>query len=128
MTRHIPLQFDKPLFVKVPLRAARRDYSKGDELKWKELNLDESRIQVLYTQGFLYHNDDLEIERKVGDGLEALTIEELSSLVDRINKGLEAKSQSKSYYESKKCKKSKIKSKQIGLIRSWRRNYGDLED
>jgi hypothetical protein len=90
MARHsaIPFQFDRPVFVKVPIQARGRIWDTDTIFKWKEMNMDRHRIQVLYNQGFLYHDDDLEAgtdTSKIGDGLEELDLESLHALVKNIN-------------------------------------------
>ena len=63
----------------------------------------------------------------VGDGLDEMTSEQLNILVKAINQKVKAKTSNETEYDRKKCRMSKVKDKQAGLIRSWRRNYGDLE-
>jgi hypothetical protein len=121
------LQEDRPLFVKTPFRSHSREYKRGDPYPWKELNIDKAKVLTLYTQSFLHHNDELEVERKIGDGLEAFTIQELEILVNGINEKVKLATNSDHEFLRKKCKKSKVVSKQRGLIRSWRRVYGELE-
>lgn len=63
----------------------------------------------------------------VGDGLDDMTVEQLHILVQNINQKVKAKTSSNSEYDRKRCRISKVKDKQAGLIRSWRRNYGQFE-
>tara|TARA_R110002049_G_scaffold114770_1_gene266120 strand:+ start:320 stop:715 length:396 start_codon:yes stop_codon:yes gene_type:complete len=129
MTRYekMPMQFDRPLFVKQEFNSAGRDWKKNDEYKWKELSIDENKVLQLYALNFLHHNSELETKINTGDGLEALNIVSLHGLVDTINKKVESKTTSKADFARNKCKKSKVVDKQRGLIRSWRRNFGNLE-
>ena len=124
----IPFQFDRPVFVKQEFNGGGRDWKRLEHLPWKELSLSSNVVQTLYNNNFLYHNSDLEVKAKVGDGLEALDIESLANLVDTINDKVKAKTTSQIDFNRKKCKKSKILEKQRGLLRSWRRNYGELEN
>ena len=124
----IPFQFDRPVFVKQEFNGGGRDWKRSEHLPWKELSLSSDVVQTLYNNSFLYHNSDLEVKAKVGDGLEALDIESLANLVDTINDKVKAKTNSHAEFTRKKCKKSKILEKQRGLLRSWRRNYGELEN
>jgi hypothetical protein len=92
------------------------------------MSLDKTKTEILYNTGYLYHNSNLEVETRVGDGLDQLDVEALSTLVDSINKKVKAKTKTQVDYDRKKCKKSKIVDKQRGLIRSWRRTHGHLEN
>jgi len=125
--RPMPFQFDRPVFVRIPFDGHKRTFKVGDEFKWKELGVNELRVEILYNKGWLHHNSDMEVKTKVGDGLEELTVEGLHDIVKSINDKVKAKTNSKLEFDSKKCKKSKIADKQRGLIRSWRRKYGHLE-
>ena len=125
--RPIPFQFDRPVFVRLPFDGHKRSFKAGDEFKWKELGVNELRVEILYNKGWLHHNSEMEVKTKVGDGLEELDVDGLHAVVDTINAKVKAKSQSQADFDKKKCKKSKIADKQRGLIRSWRRTYGHLE-
>ena len=122
------LQYDRPVFVKVPFHGSGRKWDRQEHFPWKELSVDQDVVQVLYNNEYLYHNETLEVKAKVGDGLEALDVEALESVVNSINEKVKAKTTSKAEFDRKKCKKSKIVEKQRGLIRSWRRTYGQLEN
>lgn len=123
----IPFQFDRPAFVKVPFDGGGKHWKQGAHFPWKEVGVSETKATILYNQGYIQHNSDLEAETLVGDGLEALGVEGLHGLVDSINKKVKAKTASAEEFKNKKCKKSQIPDKQRGLIRSWRRNFGRLE-
>jgi len=123
----MPFQLDRPVFVTRPFQSWGRQLKKGDEFKWKEIGVAEEKTLILYREGFIYHNSEFEIERKVGDGLEELDVDGLHGLVDSINDKVNSKTKSEAEFQKKKCKKSKIVDKQRGLIRSWRRNYGHME-
>ena len=124
----IPFQYDRPVFVKIPFDSKGRTWGLQTHFPWKELSVDKTKAELLYNRGFLYHNSELESKAKVGDGLEELDVEGLSKLVDSINSKVKAKTNSQADYDRKKCKKSKILDKQRGLIRSWRRTHGQLEN
>ena len=124
---NVPLQLDRPVFVKIPFTAGSRQLEAGDEFKWKELGIEEQRVLILYRERYIHHNSDLEIARKVGDGLEELDIDGLHAVVDNINKKVKTKIGTQAEFDRKKCKKSKVTDKQRGLIRSWRRTYGHYE-
>lgn len=132
-TRHIaiPFQIDRPVFCKWDGLAFRgKTYKAGQIVKWQEMQLPMERIQIMYNQGMLYHSDDLEEqqeERIIGDGLDLLEIESLHALVNKINVKVKESAKNEKEYITKKCAFSKIKDKQIGLIRRWRLTYGHLE-
>jgi len=127
MTRYTrpPFQFDKPLFCKVPLRARGRVWEAGAQFKWKEMKIDARKVQIMYTDGQFYHSDELEekLAPAIGDGLDELNIEALHKLVDQINAKVKLLANDKIRF----CKKSNIKDKQAGLIRSWRLYHGEHE-
>jgi hypothetical protein len=124
----IPFQFDRPVFIKQEFSGGGRDWKRSEHYPWKELSLSSDVVQTLYNNNFLHHNSDLEVKAKVGDGLEVLDIQSLAILVDTINAKVKLKTTSQTEFNRKKCKKSKILEKQRGLLRSWRRNYGELEN
>jgi hypothetical protein len=123
----MPFQLDRPVFFRIPTFAGGRQYEAGDEFKWKELGVDSTKVQILYRERVIHHNAELEVQRKVGDGLEELDVDGLHAVVDNINSKVKLKTSSQADFERKKCKKSKIADKQRGLIRSWRRTNGHLE-
>lgn len=130
MSRHtVPLQFDRPLFVKIPFTSHAKKYDRGEEYPWSILGVEKEKVMTLYKNGFIHHNDTYEQEHKgtIGDGLNDMTIEQLNLLVDQINEKVQEKATSKSEYERKKCRKSTIKNKQVGHIRRWRNTYGNME-
>jgi hypothetical protein len=127
MSLNEPMQYDRPLFVTLTMKAQGRTFNAGDELKWKEIGLDKELVKILYREGRLRHSSTLEAETKVGDGLEVLDVDGLHNLVNGINEKVKSKTKSDAEFQKKKCKKSKIADKQRGLIRSWRRNYGHME-
>jgi len=122
-----PMQYDRPLFVTLTMKAQGRTYNAGDELKWKEIGLEKELVKILYREGRLRHDAALETKARVGDGLEQLDSDGLTLLVNSINEKVKSKTKSKTDYDKSKCKHSKIPDKQRGLIRSWRRNYGHME-
>ena len=128
MARRLPFQLDKPVFVKVPFRANTREYKQGDQFKWQGMKLDWERVHTMYEQGYLFHDDELEAAAQViGDGLPERNLDELHNLVDAINVKVKANTKTQKEYGEKACKKSQIKDKQIGLIRSWRGRFGKYE-
>lgn len=130
MTRP-PFQYDKPVYVRNPngmlMNGVR--YEKGDLVPWVERGLPKFNIERLYNEHHLHHNADLDkaVKAPVGDGLEDMTSEQLDILVSSINAKVKAKTANSAEYDRKKCRTSKVKGKQCGLIRSWRANYGELE-
>lgn len=127
MNFDMPLQIDQPLFVKVSFDGHGKRWKIQQHFPWKEMGVDYERVKHLYGIRYLYHNEQLAADIKVGDGLEVLDAAGLNALVDSINEKVKGKTTTEDEYQKKKCKKSKILDKQRGLIRSWRRNYGELE-
>lgn len=122
----------RPLYCKIDtIRIAGRDYKRGDRVNWEVFGASVAKMQMLFQQGLVHHNEEAEevaVEKiKVGDGLEEHTIEQLHLLVDNINGKVKAKTKSAQEFLQKKCATSKIKDKQIGLIRRWRLSYGEFE-
>lgn len=130
MTRP-PFQYDKPIFVRNPngLLLSGRRYPKGALVPWKERGLPKDKIERLYNETHLHHNEELEevVAAPVGDGLDEMNLEQLDILVKAINAKVKAKTKNSTEFDKKKCRSSRVKDKQIGLIRSWRRNYGHFE-
>lgn len=131
-TRDTFFQHNRPVFVKVQdFNAAGRSWAQGERFHWEYLKVPVEKVQILFIQGMLHHNPELEeeIAKKVaiGDGLEELSIEELHVLVGNINAKVKEQTKNPSEFIKKKCATSKIKDKQIGLIRSWRLTYGHFE-
>lgn len=127
------LQTDQPVFVRATppgmdyIKFAGRKYKKGDHLPWKELGFEYETIKRFMDLHFLHHSEAKVVETKVGDGLDMMTVEELLSLVDKINAKVKANTSTINDFNRYKCKKSRNRSKQMGLIRSWRRHYGKFE-
>lgn len=126
---HPPIQFDHPVFVRIPFDSHSRSWKKGQHYPWLEMGIDKDKVLILYNNGFIHHNSDLEAEHKdVGDGLDLLDIEQLHALVETINDIVKAKTKNESEFKKMKCAKSKIPDKQRGMIRRWRNIYGHLEN
>lgn len=117
-------QLDWPVFVKIPFSG----YEKGEHFDWLTKNVDPARVAQLYSTGHIYHNKELEKEVKVGDRLEELDSSQLETLVGLLNAEVKSRTNSTNEYTAKKCKQSKIDSKQRGLLRSFLRNNRWIED
>ena len=117
-------QIDWPVFVKIPFG----DYKKGDHYDWVSKNIDPARVAQLYSTGQIHHNKELEKETKVGDRLEEMDGTQLESLVRLLNNEVKGRTNSTSEYTAKKCKQSKIESKQRALLRSFLRNNRWIEE
>ena len=105
MSLNEPMQYDRPLFVTLTMKAQGRTFNAGDELKWKEIGLDKELVKILYREGRLRHSSTLEAETKVGDGLEVLDVGGLHNLVDGINEKVKSKTSSEADFQKKKSKK-----------------------
>lgn len=132
------LRFDprRPLFVtSQPLQAFGKIWAVETPFPWEDMGMDyqENTIHQLFNSGFLSHRADLEnslaehTKKAIGDGLESFTIESLHQLVIKLNKDVKLKCRTAKEFSLKKCPMSKIKDKQIGLIRRWRSTYGNFE-
>lgn len=127
------LQMDLPVFVRatIPglgyLKFGGRKYKVGDHLPWKELHVSYDVVKKMMDLHYLHHSDERTVDHKVGDGLDTMTIEELENLVDSLNAKVKENTATEIAYNKYKCKRSKIRDKQMGLIRSWRRHYGKFE-
>jgi len=119
------LQLDRPIFVRIPFEARNKTWAVGQHLPWREMNMPQDTIQILFNQGFLIHDEESETLMQVGDGLEAIDVEGLHQIVDDYNKRIKAVVPNDTAFIRRKCPTSKIATKQRGLIRSWRRNNLD---
>jgi hypothetical protein len=125
------LQDSMPTFVKAAAGITwnGRFYESGKEFPWKTLGVTFDQARILFHSHQLFHSDKLTVEQKVGDGLDAMTIDQLNYLVDGFNVKVKANAKdNKLKYDREKCKHSRVVSKQRGLIRSWRSNFGYLEN
>ena len=122
----LPFQIDRPVFVRIPFKTRNKIWEHGEHLPWKEMNMEQERVQIMYNTGSLYHSDEQEISMQVGDGLEAIDIVGLHQIVDDYNARVKAiVGTNTNLMQRRKCPMSKLATKQRGLIRSWRRNNLD---
>lgn len=121
---YLGFQLDWPLFIRVPFG----QYERGDHFDWLSKNVDPKRVAQLYASGFVHHNKSLEKENKVGDRLEELDGAKLEKLVALLNNEVKSRTNSTNEYVAKKCKQSRIDTKQRGLLRSFLRNNRWIED
>lgn len=121
----------RPLFVKVPFHSGGKFWERGDRYNWEFFHAPVDLVKILFNQNYIGHDPsrEEEIAKKItiGDGLEELNIDQLHVLVDNINAKVKAKTKNNGEFLAKRCTTSKVKDKQIGLIRRWRTTYGDLE-
>lgn len=123
----------RPVFVKQDgAHLSGKIWRQGERYNWDFFEVDPYKIHILFNQDVLHHNVELEeIAAKkisIGDGLEEYSVDQLRLLVDNINGKVKAKTKNSTEFMQKKCATSKIKDKQIGLIRRWRMSYGELEN
>jgi len=123
----------RPVFVKLQgIQLAGKIWKKGDRFNWEFFGISHEVIQQLFFNDMLHHNEELEevaaTKVSIGDGLEEYSVDQLHLLVDNINGKVKAKTKNSTEFMQKKCTSSKIKDKQIGLIRRWRMSYGELEN
>jgi hypothetical protein len=123
-------QPNRPVYVKTPFNGGKA-YKVDDLFPWENLKVPMDTVKTLFDNDFLKHSDELEetteANQKVGDGLSELNIDQLHTLVDNINARLKSSVKHITEYNKKKVPTSRIKDKQIGLIRRWRLTYGNLE-
>lgn len=126
-------QTDLPVFVRSTppgmdyIKMSGRKYKAGDHIPWQELGFDYTVIKRFFDLHLFHHNDERTVETKVGDGLDMMTKEELHALVDSLNAKVKANTATDTDFHRYKVKKSQIRDKQMGLLRSWRRHYGRFE-
>ena len=123
----------RPVFVKQnDIQMAGKVWKKGERFQWEFFGTPHDVLQQLFFNDMLHHNEELEdvavTKISVGDGLEQYSIDQLHLLVDNLNGKVKAKTKDSREFLQKKCTTSKIKDKQIGLIRRWRISYGELEN
>ncbi len=123
----------RPVFVKLNgIHMAGKVWKKGERFNWEFFGTAHEVIQQLFFNDMLHHNKELEevvvAKIAVGDGLEEYSVDQLHLIVDNINGKVKAKTKNNVDFLQKKCSTSKIKDKQIGLIRRWRMSYGELEN
>lgn len=126
-------QTDLPVFVRSTpagmdyIKMSGRKYHVGDHIPWQELGFEYEIIKRFFDLKLFHHNTEKTVESRVGDGLDMMTYEELESLVDSINAKVKKHTRTEADFNKYKVKKSKIRDKQMGLLRSWRRFYGRFE-
>jgi hypothetical protein len=131
------LRFDprRPLFVSQEFKLSNKTWTLETHFPWETFGWDYqgNEIHFYYDNYYLNHRPDLEtsmmdvVNKTIGDGLEAMTIEALHDLRNTINRQVKAKAANPREYQKKACAFSRIKDKQIGKIRSWRSAYGHME-
>ena len=125
---YLGFQVDWPVFVKNPLQAADKNWTRGELFNWQERDLDQYKVFMLYMSGFLYHNKDLEKESKSGTRLSEMNSEQLYSLVGLLNEEVKSRAANTEEFKEKRCRQSKIDEKQRGLIRSFLRKNPWITD
>jgi hypothetical protein len=125
------LQIDYPLFVRdfhKPVIWHGREYKYNSHFPWKELGVPYDTVKALFNSDQLYHNPDLEREHKVGDRLEELNATNIERLYLLVNAWIKKNTSTNTQYNNKKIKVSRIKDKQVGLIRAWVNQNQKWED
>lgn len=135
MTRHILPYFNpsRPVFVKRDgLQSAGAVWKQGDRFNWEFYGTPHDVIQQMFFNDQLYHNEEFEdavVKRiSIGDGLEEYGLDQLHIIVENINGKVKNKTTTNKEFLQKKCATSRVKDKQIGLIRRWRSAYGEMEN
>lgn len=132
MLRKDPFQHAKPVFVRdryKPIKVNGKSYKYQDYFPWQEIGLDIEKAEILYNIDRIYHNEELEVQSKVGDRLSEFKGEKLKTLVRLTNSMIKQRCTTDKEFQNKKIKGSTIEDKQRGLIRSWiNRNHWALEE
>ena len=105
---YLGIQIDWPLFVKMPLNADSKLWKPGDHFNWLERGIEADKVVSLYVTNYLYHNEELTVQNKVGDRLSELSGRQLDTLVTLMNAEVKKRTSSNAEFEAKKCKKSKL--------------------
>lgn len=132
MNKKETFQYSKPVFVRdryKPIKVKGKWYKYNDYFPWQEVGLEAEKAQIMYDIDRLYHNEELEVESKVGDRLSELKGEKLKKLVRLTNALVKKRCTTDKEYQSKKVKGSLVEEKQRGLIRAWvNRNNWALDE
>lgn len=130
MTQHFDVH--KPLFVRsrhYPVIFKGKTFEYNSHFPWMEMGMEEDAIRMLFNMDRVYHNEELEVEAKIGDRLSELKGEKLKKLVRLTNAMVKKRCTTDKEFQNKKVKGSLIEDKQRGLIRSWiNRNGWALEE
>lgn len=116
---YLGFQRDWPVYVKIPFTAYGKYWKKHELFEWQiQHNSEASRVAQLYNAGYIHHDEERMKEEKSGDRLMEMNSEQLYRVVVGINDYIKKNTSSNTEFTKKKCKLSKIKDKQVGLIRS----------
>lgn len=126
--RYLGWQVDWPVFVKYPFSADMKDWKRGEPFNWFERNMKPEKVAQLYLAGFLYHNEDLIIQNKVGDRLSEMNSAQLARLVNLLNEVVKDRTTTATEFNNKRCKQSKVDDKQRGIIRRFLINNKWIEE
>ena len=125
------IQYSKPLFVRSRHKTIKfkgKEWFYNQYFPWQELGMPEDKIRILFDIGMVYHNENLEKEVKVGDRLVEINDEDILKLIRLTNSELKKRAANDTEFGRIKIKQSKIRDKQIGLIRSWMNRFPTLAD
>lgn len=128
----ISFEVSRPLFVRdrhYPIVYKSHKYSYQKHFPWQEVGMPEEHVRLLFNLGRVYHNEELEVQTKVGDRLSELSGERLKKLIRLTNAFVKKRCTTDKEFQSKKIKGSLIEDKQRALVRSWiHRNEWALEE
>lgn len=114
-----------PTFVRSfyrPVKWNGKSYKYNDHFPWQEMNVPYETAKALFYSEQIYHNPDLEKQTQVGDRLQEMELPQLEKVVLLLNTEVKKKTVSKEEYTRKRVRQSKIRDRQVGLIRQWLRN------
>lgn len=114
-----------PVFVRSfyrPIIWQGKKFHHNEHFPWQEMNMPYETAKTLFYSEQLYHNPELEKQTRVGDQLEALEMPQIEKLVGLLNAEVKERTVSTQEYNKKKLKQSRVRDRQVGLIRSWLRS------
>lgn len=121
---HKDFQLNVPVFVRARHKNIiwkGKTYGYNSQIPWQEIGIPEDTVRAWFGIDLVYHNSELEKQNKVGDRLEELSGVKLEKLYNLLNAEVKKRTVSKTEYNQKKVKFSKIDQKQRALIRTWLR-------
>lgn len=123
----------RPVFVKVDgVHLAGKIRKSGEYFDWQRFGVPILTMTILFNQGFLHHNEELEGDKQKEVALkelEEMDIAELHIYIDALNAKLKPKLKTAKEFALKKCAKvPKDCEMQVRKIKNWRLTYGHLLD
>lgn len=124
-------QLNLPVFVRTrhkTIQWKNNSWTYNEHIPWEELQIPAEAVRLWFTADLIYHNEELEVQSKVGDRLSELSSTQIVKLVTDINLVVKKRTLSTKEFNDKKCRISKLADKQRGLVRSFLRNNDWIEE